>query len=203
MQNAAPHKASLVSCETTLWFQANASCSSPYLDYRQVTSSIDDQIFKLLPSVSKVKFLQTQIRLNKAGIQKGPSHAKHFRWGTIQREIRWEHWSYPLLDILVLFGFCGSMVSSGDLPVLHGCNISPPAAAHLWSCVTFLFLQILLEGRRDSCPAQPSQPTAHGFLCCGLLPDISQTLMKWDPGFEWGSENIKGVWENAGKILPL
>lgn len=50
MQNAAPHKASLASCETTLWFQANASCSSPYLDYRQVTSSIDDQTFKLLPA---------------------------------------------------------------------------------------------------------------------------------------------------------
>lgn len=138
MQNAAPHKASLASCETALWFQANASCSSPYLDYRQVTSSIDHQTFKLLPSVRKVKFLQTQIRLNTAGIQRGPSHAKHFRWGTTQREIRWEHRSYPLLDILVLFGFCGSMVSSGDLPVLRGCNISPPAAAYLWSSVTFL-----------------------------------------------------------------
>lgn len=55
---------------------------------------------------------------------------------------------------------------------------SPRQQLPIFGAVSPFFLQILLEGRRDSCPAQSSQPTAHGFLCCVFLPDISQTLMK-------------------------
>lgn len=117
-----------------------------------------------LPSVSKVKYLHMQIRLNNAGIQRDPSHSEHFRWESTQRENSWEHWNYPLLDILFLFGFCCSTASSGDLTALHGYDISPPAAVHLQGYITFLFLQDLLKRRKDYCPVQPSQATARGFL---------------------------------------
>ena len=152
--------------------------------------------------MSKVKYLHMQIRWNKTGIQRGPSHAITLD-GRVLKGKTGEHRSYPLTDTVVLFGFRCSMASSGHLPWLHRWNISLLAVAHLRSYVTLHFLQALLEGGEILALFSHHNLLRIGFFVMAFCQTFHRPSCEWEPGFEWGSENVKGGWENAGKISPL
>lgn len=103
--------------------------------------------FKELPC-----YLHTQLRVNETGKQRGPSHAKHFRWERASELPCPGHlvsmWVLLHCDLFRRPASVTWTLLASSCPSLEPCHLS--------------LSENLLGG--IYCPVQPSQPTAHGFL---------------------------------------
>lgn len=74
-----------------------------------------------------------------------------------------ERTEFPSPRLCFYLGFIGLLSPQETYQCYMDTTFPSPSTAHFWSYFTFLLLQDLLVSRRDSCPSQLPQPTAHGL----------------------------------------